>query len=659
MRNKQRLKSSTMLSSSATYQRELLDALINGNAEREKILRALFGATANDNAAGQGPSNDNAKTETRWDRLRDNKEPMSMRDLAAAIKALGAAEGSIDAVKLGDQRKSPLAQKEFYDAIQKGAADTEIIKKQFLTLRDEAKKQKGYLSKAFNIFSREKPIEAVLENVQSFEKYCHTNGISFDDVSQQMVAGEKPKTKWDKINEFRFLIAAAGGAALGLAGISVMAHVAPLAVVPGLFFKALPYFAVPFMGLNIFRAFAEKNISQEAETFCRFGAMMLCGFLIGAGVTSLMAGMLPHLAAGAAGAATTAAAKEGFSPFHYIIQVMIGGAIGSGIYKMAKNKLKPADEQAAAYARKNRVAKIFDKAASPFINRYTAPAIVKAGQWAEKAAGWTDKAFGGYMNWVGAPAVFLMMSDTFSKGFGPMLGYAGYYATVFAGMGICMAALAATDYLVYRTRRIKDMKAIGKTVGTAFSMSSGVATMPTTKESLRIMGVPRATRESIVPLSANFNMLGTSLYLGTTVFAANYIFGHTMDLMHKIAVAAIVALHGYGAPGMPSSNLSLLAPVLGLTGLSNQAIQKVYDMVIPGDRLLDMSQTAVNVWGDMTIALGKHRRDVKRRAKRIKKIRDKRLTGKKDEVPAQTPQSAPQPALKQPASLAPPPAPKP
>jgi hypothetical protein len=75
-------------------------------------------------------------------------------------------------------------------------------------------------------------------------------------------------------------------------------------------------------------------------------------------------------------------------------------------------------------------------------------------------------------------------------------------------------------------------------------------------------------------------------------------------------------------PGEPASNLTLLAPVLGLTGLATGAIQEVYNMVTPGDRLLDMLQTSINVWGDIVVALGKHRREVVNRAKHIKSIRD-------------------------------------
>jgi hypothetical protein len=51
----------------------------------------------------------------------------------------------------------------------------------------------------------------------SFEKYCHENGIGFDEASHQMAAGPKPRTGRDKMKEFPFLLAALGRASPGSA----------------------------------------------------------------------------------------------------------------------------------------------------------------------------------------------------------------------------------------------------------------------------------------------------------------------------------------------------------------------------------------------------------------------------------------------------------
>ncbi len=606
-----KLKSSTAISG---VQQQMLSALVDDNAEQEKVLEALFAAKVNDN-----------DTRTKWQKLKTGEAALSLDDLASALQALNKSGFVANTDKIKLEVKSPLTHKEFLHALKEGQTNVAELKKQFLALRDEAKKEKGYLSKAFGVFSKEKPIEAVLENVASFEKYCHREGITFNDVSNQLIAGEKPKTAFDKISEFRFLIAAAGGGLTGLAGVNIMARYPVLESVPDMFFTGLPYFAVPFMGLSIFKAFSEKNISDEAGTFGRFATMMLGGFVIGAAITAVMSGILPDPAAlpGAPVDTTAPAALPWYNPFRYIIHTMAGFAAFSGLYKIAKNKLKPEDEQAAELARKSKIRQAFSRAASGMLTKTAAAFTVAAGEFTKKAAHYGDKAFSTYMNFVALPAITLMMSNTFSQGYQKLAAYAGYYEVVGAAMGVCAASLATASFL-YGARRWKDVKAIGKTVGTAFSLSSGVATMPTTKASLKIMGVPSRIRESVVPLSANFNMLGTSLYMGTTVFAASAMFGQPMEPLNLAATAAMVALHGYGAPGVPASNISLLAPVMGLTGLSNGAIKKMYEVVIPGDRILDMSQTALNVWGDMMIALGKYRREIKTRAKNIKKIRTER-----------------------------------
>ncbi len=541
---------------------------------------------------------------------------MSVDELSRYMRDLGT---PVDAAAVPERKlKSPLSQAAFYNAVQQGVTDAGKIKAQFIALRDEAKKEQGFLSKTFSVFSHEKPMEKVLEDLRTFEKYCHKNGITFDEVAGQMVAGPKPKTVLDKMKEFRFLIAAAGGTALGLAGINPMGMNHVVQELPGMFFQGLPYVAVPFIGLNLFNAFTKKSVKEEVGTFVRFGTMMLGGFLVGVAATTMMAGHLPHLEAMKDAVVATGAHKGHFSPFEYVMHVMAGGVAAAGLYKMAKARLKSAAEHSGD-AVKSGLSKFFDKASG---------AVVKAGQWAETtASNVTHKVFTNYMNYAGAPAIALMMANTFSKGLlGPLQAYAGYYETVLLGMGICAAGLSAALY-GYGVRSWKDVKAVAKNIGTAFSTSSGVATIPTTLETLKTLGVSRKTRESVTSLSANFNMLGTSQYLGTTVFAANRMFGYNMGIARTVAVGAMIALHGYGVPGEPASNLTLLAPVLGLTGLATGAIQEVYNMVTPGDRLLDMLQTSINVWGDIVVALGKHRREVVNRAKHIKSLRDAKADG--------------------------------
>ncbi len=596
--------------------RDLAAALDEGDPGRETILDEAFGG--------------------RWAALRQGAASFSLDDLGTAVRALGARGLTLDAGKIPAAHGTPLGQSAFYDALADGRADAASMALQIESIRADAKRSKGFLSFNFGIFADRDPAAKIVATVTGFAAYCRRNGLRYDEGAQRLVVGEKPRTALDKIAEMRFLLAAVGGGALGLAGVNVAQHLPLLEYAPKAFFAAMPYLAVPFVGLSLFTAFSEKNFKDEWKTFARFVATMSSGFAIGAGVVAAMGGVLPHFDPMAFQAAASALpggsgeAAAGFNPSEYILHVMGAFALFSCFYKMAKKDIAHRAHPPAPgtmkkdTGKKGVLARLYNAASGLAVNAYTAGPIVAAGRAAQKAHHAVDKAFIGFMNFVGLPAIFTMMSQTLSDGGLAKIGsYAGYYEAVFTAMGLCAAALAGTSWL-YGKRTGKDARAIAAAVSTAFSTSSGNATMPVTKESLRQMGVSERTRESVVPLSANFNMLGTSLYLGMTALAANAMFGHTMDLASQLQIMAIVVLHGYGAPGIPSSNLSLLSNVLGITGLSPGAIEKVYEMVVPGDRLLDMCQTALNVWGDMIVAIGADGRYKIDRARNIAKIREER-----------------------------------
>jgi Na+/H+-dicarboxylate symporter len=293
----------------------------------------------------------------------------------------------------------------------------------------------------------------------------------------------------------------------------------------------------------------------------------------------------------------------------------------ASVYKAAKLQVNTG--YTAVQKTGNKLRDAFNSVSHAMLNRVTAPAVVAVGKTAEKGADVMDKVFSTGMNIVGIPAIVALLSHSLAtSGLSGLASYGGYYATVFAGMAVGAAGLLGAAY-AYGLRGQK-LKPLLKTSTTAFSVSSSLATMPTTKQGLKEMGVSARTRNSVVPLGANFNMLGTSLYLGTTAACANVIFGGDLSLAQYLGIATTVVATAFGIPGMPASNISLLAPVLGQTGLSGAAIQKMYEMVLPGDRILDMAQTSLNVTGDMIVALDKDRALKKDRAKNIKRIRDAR-----------------------------------
>lgn len=677
---KQELKSSTALSPRAGINERVLRALLLEEEGREKI------------AAGVVRKDGDKDADARWEEIKKARKSLTVEELAQIMREMEQNGYKADAAKAENKkRKSPFNEQAFYDALAQNIENAEKLKEQLQKLRDEGKKEKGFLSVSFNLFAHKNPVEKAMTSVAEFERYCHKNGITYDKVGQQLVAGPKPKTAWNHIKDFRFLIAAGMGAAIGLGGLSLAGAVPALGLFTTAFFGGLPYLALPFITLSIFRAFSQKSILQEAGTLGRFGLVMAAGFTLSLGITAGLAGLLPVIdpatvGAAANGIATAASGPIPFSPSQFILQGIGAGAAFGTLYRFARQRMASGFEKTVAGAHKlselfskaagkvssenlkkytdplfswlgkggDTLVSAFNRAADISVNKRTAPVIAAVGKGAEKLSHGIEKAFGHFLNFVGMPAMAVLLSGTLATGgIGALMAYGGYYATVFTGMAAAGLGIAALGRFRYGLGK-KEFGALATVAGTALGTSSSAATMPVTQAKLREIGVPDKIVDSVVPLGANFNMLGTSLYLGATAAAALIMFGFAPTLPILAMVGVTTVLTAFGAPGMPSSNIILLDPVLQKTGLTPAQSQKIYEIVLPGDRLLDMSQTALNVMGDTMVALDVWRKEKMKGLKASgnegqkwgARLKDKLNVFKKKSAPEAAPENVPEPAPK-------------
>lgn len=640
---RQLLNTTTALQRYGNFNARLLDAIVNGNAAHEETLASVVKKTPG------------AEADARFDRIKKAKEGLSVAELAEVLQAMEAKGQKISAEKISNpKRKSPAADQDFYDALAKNIQTAEKIKAQLEELRAEEKKQAGYVKRAFSIFSDRDPVAKAMSSMDAFEKYTHKNGIKYDASQQKFVAGEKPRTGWDTVWDNRFLIAAGVGAAIGLAGLNLGA-LPLLGATPGLFFGALPWLAAPFIGLNVFKSFSQYSIIKESPTLLRFAAVTVAGLGIAALVTAGMTSILPVVdPASFASATIPGMASGGFSPMAYMLPIIGAFAGAALLYKRAKavvaGETTP-EKQNNDPGFKGQLSRAYNKAVGLVMNRHTAPYVKKAGELGEKGTDLINKVFPKFIDVAGIPAVATLLSITMATGGLGLLGaFAGYYVTAFTGMAAGMGAMLGAYYKF--GARGKDFKEIFSAAARGFSISSSSATMPKEQEALKAMGVSKKTRDTVVPLGGVFNMYGTSLYMGLTAFYALSMFGATPTAMQYFNTAATVLGIALGAPGIPASNITLLDPVLRQTGLQTADINKVYTMILPADRILDMTQTGLNVMGDMVAAVHTDRKRMRyTRAKNIRKLREKRLADDKlkpvndNKQDILTPQAAPAPVV--------------
>ena len=135
---------------------------------------------------------------------------------------------------------------------------------------------------------------------------------------------------------------------------------------------------------------------------------------------------------------------------------------------------------------------------------------------------------------------------------------------------------------------------------TAFVTSSSAATLPV---SLRCaeqhLHVRKDIANFVVPLGATVNMDGTALYEAAAALFVARLAGIELDLASQMVIFAVAMLGAIGAPGIPSVGMLSMVLVLESVGLPTAAIA----ILLPIDRILDTTRTAVNVEGDLVGSL--------------------------------------------------------
>jgi len=176
---------------------------------------------------------------------------------------------------------------------------------------------------------------------------------------------------------------------------------------------------------------------------------------------------------------------------------------------------------------------------------------------------------------------------------GPLVTFS---VTVLAALLIhFFLTLPAFVRLVALRSPIRLFKAVAPALLTAFSTSSSSATLPVTMDNLEHRGgVPNKYTAFVLPLGATVNMNGTALYECMAAMFIAQAYGLELSITSQFLVVTIALITSIGVAGVPSASLVAIAIILTAIGLPIEAI----GVLLVFDRVLDMSRTATNVFGD-------------------------------------------------------------
>ncbi len=176
-----------------------------------------------------------------------------------------------------------------------------------------------------------------------------------------------------------------------------------------------------------------------------------------------------------------------------------------------------------------------------------------------------------------------------------------FMLTSFLGMGFHFFITLSIVLIVFaKVNPIRHMVNMLPSLLTAFSTATSNATIPLSMECLeKNSGVSRQTSGFVIPLGATLNMNGTALYECVIVIFLSQAYGLPLSLSDQVIMVTLVMLAAAGTAGIPMASFVMTAIALRAVGLPLEGL----GVILAIDRILDMTRTTVNIYGDTCCAV--------------------------------------------------------
>ncbi len=138
---------------------------------------------------------------------------------------------------------------------------------------------------------------------------------------------------------------------------------------------------------------------------------------------------------------------------------------------------------------------------------------------------------------------------------------------------------------------------------TGFSLNSSLATAPLTLGALGRLGVSDSSARLSACVGTNFNNDGITLYEAMTALFIAQAAGMDLSLGQQATILLAALAGSMGIAGIPNAGLIILTLVLKAARLPDAAVQLALPIVYSIDFLVARLRSAVNVMGDMQVAI--------------------------------------------------------
>ena len=195
--------------------------------------------------------------------------------------------------------------------------------------------------------------------------------------------------------------------------------------------------------------------------------------------------------------------------------------------------------------------------------------------------------------------VFALVTKTVMlSGMDAVLPVLKFFLTVVIALGIHFAIVL--PLLLRFVAGVSPLYYMGRVMPallTAFSTASSSATLPVSLNAAQErVGISKRVSSFTLPLGATVNMDGTALYECVVVIFIAQLYGVDLNFSTQFVIVLLALMTSIGVAGIPAASLVAITLILTAVGLPIEAI----GLILAVDRILDMSRTSVNVFGDLT-----------------------------------------------------------
>jgi proton glutamate symport protein len=197
----------------------------------------------------------------------------------------------------------------------------------------------------------------------------------------------------------------------------------------------------------------------------------------------------------------------------------------------------------------------------------------------------------------------LILPVVYQTGFGLFASLGKYVVTVILALGLHLTVtMPLILFFVARVSPRRHFAAVKQALIMAFSTASSSATLPLTMECVRDRcGVSPRVTSFTLPIGTSINTDGTALYECVAVMFVAQVMGVAMGPGEMFFVVVAALLTSVGIAGVPHASLVAILLILKNSGI--QGAEAAVGVLLAVDRFLDMSRTAVNVFGDTCVAV--------------------------------------------------------